>query len=257
MDNEIVRHTSSAHTASAHTGGPGLFSLAHKKWQAWLTEEATDAELRMLDCQRRVIEGRRTVAEAELDARIALDRKELGGRLDRAETEREALIQNLEGRRRVAELTLLVEETEAERILLQTVRQAPPAQARQIVGAALETERLLAERDRLRRERLGSSARAAFPATDSVSALPAPVFQALTSSAITSSAVTSSALEVHVSDHQIETLAVRALTRFAGLSPDEADQRWEEWKRELYVRLPPYAAAEVERRADELRGLSE
>ena len=63
-------------------------------------------------------------------------------------------------------------------------------------------------------------------------------------------------LEEYITDRQIETLALRALTRFAGLVPEEADRQWEEWRRELYVRFPPYAAAEVERRADELRGLS-
>ena len=209
---------------------PGLFGLLRKNWQAHLAEGATEAELRILACQVRVIEGRRAVAEAELRARIGL-----------AEIEREALLQELAGQRQAAELGLQAEEAEAERRLMSAVRQAPPEQARRILGADIETQRLLKERDQLRRERLGAPP---VPAPLALLALPDP------------NGCEPAALEVHVTDRQVEALAVRALTRFAGLPPDEADRQWEAWRQELHARLPPYAAAEVERRADELRGLS-
>ncbi len=216
---------------NGHTGPanrPGLLGLLRLNWQARLTEGATEAQLRILACQMRLIEGRRAVAEAELQARISL-----------AEIQRAAFTRELEGRRQAAELALQADEAEAERALLSAVRQATPEQARRIVGADLETERLLLERSRLRRERLGLPF-AAPPAA----ALPPP------------GEPQPATLEVHVSDQQVETLAVRALTRFAALPPAEAERRWEEWRRELHARFPVYAAAEIERRADELRALS-
>ncbi len=207
---------------------PSVFGLLRLNWQARLAEGATEAELRILDCQLRLIEKRHMVAGADLQARTII-----------ADMERAAYMRELEGRREATDLARQADEAEAERALLASVRQAAPEQARRIVGADMETQRLLLEREQLRRERLAQP-----PAATNVAlALPAPVEPV--------------ALEVHVSDRQIETLAVRALTRFAGLPPDEADRRWEQWRRELHVRLPPYAAAEVERRANELRGLSE
>ena len=213
------------------SGQPGLFGLIRKNWQAHLAEGATEAELRILACQVRVIEGRRAVAEAELSARIGL-----------AEIERAAMLSELAFRRQAAELALQADEAEEERRLLSAVRQATPEQARRIVGADLETQRLLKERDQLRRERLGTS-------------LPAPALPPLALPAPDAADSETTALEVHVSDRQVEALAVRALTRFAVLPPDEADRQWEVWRRELHVRLPPYAAAQVEARADELRRL--
>lgn len=208
---------------------PSLFGLIRKNWEARLVEGATDAELRILACQLRVIEARRAVAEADLQGRISL-----------ADMERGAYMRELEGRRQAADLARLADEAEAERALLASVRQAPPEQARRIIGADLETQRLLLEREQLRRERLGLP-----PAAPTATrALPAPAEPE------------PAALEVHVSDRQVETLALRALTRFADLPPDEADRRWEQWRRELRLRLPSYAAAEVERRAEELRDLN-
>jgi hypothetical protein len=215
--------------------GPSLFGLIRKNWQAHLAEGATEAELRILASQVRVIEGRREVAEAELRARMVL-----------AEIEREAVLKDLSGRRQAAELALQAEEAEAERRLMSAVRQASPEQARRILGADLETQQLLKERDQLRRERLGTGT--------PLPALPAPTL--LAPSVPAWSGPEGASLQVHVTDRQVETLAVRALTRFAGLPPEEADRQWDAWRRELHVRLPPYAAAEVERRADELRGLS-
>lgn len=211
----------------APSGRPGLFGLMRLNRQAWLAEGAAEAELRILACQQRLIEARRAVAEAGLQAQISL-----------AEIERAAALRELESQRQAAELALRADEAEAERRLMASVRQAAPEQARRIVGADTETQRLLLERDQLRRQRLGT------PSSATVASASAPAETEPTG------------LEVHVSDQQVEALAVRALTRFAALPPDEAERRWDEWRRELQVRLPPYAAAEVEARATELRGLS-
>lgn len=100
------------------------------------------------------------------------------------------------------------------------------ATARRIIGADLETQRLLKERDQLRRERLSHPA----VGSPTVPALPPP------------SRPEPTALEAHVSDQQMEVLALRALTRFSNLPPDEEERRWDEWRRELHARLPPYAA---------------
>jgi len=208
--------------------GPSLFGLIHKNWQAHLAEGATDAQLRILACQLRVIEAQRAVAEADMQARFSL-----------ADLERAAYLRELEGRRQAADLARQADEAEAERALLASVRQASPEQARQIIGADLETQRLLLEREQLRRQRMGMP-----PTPLTALALPAP------------SEPDPAALEVHVSERQVETLALRALTRFAALPPSEAERRWEEWRRELHLRLPPYAAAEVEQRVEELRELN-
>jgi hypothetical protein len=63
------------------------------------------------------------------------------------------------------------------------------------------------------------------------------------------------ALETHLTDRQIEVLALRAVSRFAALEPSKAEQEWAHWRGEVERRFPPYAAAEVVRRAAELRTL--
>ena len=64
------------------------------------------------------------------------------------------------------------------------------------------------------------------------------------------------ALEVHLTDRQIEMLAMRAVTRFAPLSQSAAEQAWATWQKEIKQRFPPYAADEIMRRATALRTLS-
>jgi hypothetical protein len=140
----------------------------------------------------------------------------------------------LEARRRMAEARTTTEEAEAECQLRRTLRQAPAEQGRQILGQDTEIERLLLEREQLRQRRwLGVLSSGGPPP----SALPA-------------------AIEWEISDQQIESLAVKAVTRFSQLPPAEADRAWARWRRELGVRLPPYAAAEVARRAQALRILA-
>jgi len=140
----------------------------------------------------------------------------------------------LEARRRMAEARITTEEAEAACQLRRTLRQAPAEQARQILGQETEIERLLLEREQLRQQRWMSG----LPGADPPSlALPAVI-------------------EWEINERQIESLAVKAVTRFSQLPPAEAQRAWARWRRELGVRLPPYAAAEVARRAQELRGLA-
>jgi hypothetical protein len=61
------------------------------------------------------------------------------------------------------------------------------------------------------------------------------------------------ALEPHVSDREIESLALRLATQSAPWDP--AGDRHPPTVEDLVDRLPPYAAAEVRRRAEELRRL--
>ena len=61
-------------------------------------------------------------------------------------------------------------------------------------------------------------------------------------------------VSVHISDEQIEALSLRAVMQLGQEEASEAE--WEEYRAELHRRLPPYAAAEVERRIRELRELA-
>jgi len=61
------------------------------------------------------------------------------------------------------------------------------------------------------------------------------------------------ALQVHLSNEQIETLAARAVIRFAQLSGQGAENAWSAWRAELNRRFPQYAAIEISQRAEELR----
>jgi hypothetical protein len=139
----------------------------------------------------------------------------------------------LEARRRVAVAGTATEEAEADLQLHRQVRVSGPEAGRTLLGQETEVERLLVERERLRRQRLPGALDAGVPLTP---ALPASV-------------------EWEIDDRQVEALALKAVTRFAGLLPEEAERAWAAWRRELGLRLPPYAAAEVARRAEALRDL--
>jgi hypothetical protein len=139
----------------------------------------------------------------------------------------------LGARRQVAESRLATLEAEAELQLRVTVAAVPPEQGREILGREMEVERLLLEREQLRKQRL----------IGGPSQIPAPL-------------ALPPAVDWEVSDQQIQALAVKAVTRFAPLPPGEAERAWVLWRRELGLRLPAYAAGEVARRADELRDLA-
>jgi hypothetical protein len=140
----------------------------------------------------------------------------------------------LEARRRVAEAQRITQEAEAEVTLQQALQAAPGEQGVQLLGPQAEIERLLLERERLRRQRLqqalagGGSLLAGQPAV----------------------------VEWEISDREIESMAVKAVTQFAGLEPYAAQQAWSAWRRDLELRLPPYAAHEVARRAEQLRQMA-
>jgi len=195
---------------------PGLLDLFSMGYEAWAIEKATDAELRILSCQRQLIHARRGVAEAELDARHSVEMKMLQARYG------------------AASAALLTEEAEANLHFHRAVRQAPQQQRREIIGAEIETEKLLAERAQVQRQRLSGGTQAA---------LPTPPDQPVR------------LLEAHITDEQIEKLAVQAATKLPREDSAQAQREWADWRAELSRRLPPYAAEEVARRADELRGL--
>jgi hypothetical protein len=140
----------------------------------------------------------------------------------------------LEARQQVALAGTTSEEAEAELFLRREVRASGHQERQALLGQEAEVERLLLERERLRSQRQ----RAPLGGSDVLPlALPA-------------------AVEWDLDDRQIETMAVKAVTRFSALPPPEAERAWAAWHRELRLRLPPYAAAEVARRAEALRGLA-
>src|SRR5579872_3028350 len=104
---------------------PGLLEVARLQAEAWLTERACDAEARILQAHLKVRQAEFALAEGEI-----------------------------EGRRRILKAALQLCEEEHEYRVLSTVRSVPSHQARQILGAELETERLLLEREQVRRHRL-------------------------------------------------------------------------------------------------------
>jgi hypothetical protein len=218
----------------------GLLGLAGLGWRVWVEERTADAERRLLQTQQQRLAARRSLAESELAAEHAFALARMQARTGLA-------LEGWSARLQIAQVALEAEEAEAECAFRRRVYVAPPEQARQILGASLETERLLGERERLRRQqRTGSEP----PAPAMIPAPPSPLPPAMPP------ALPAPALEEHVSDRQIEALALRAVTRFGGLPPEAAERAWQEWRRELERRLPPYAVQEVCRRAEEVRGLA-
>lgn len=58
-------------------------------------------------------------------------------------------------------------------------------------------------------------------------------------------------VSLHITDEQIEALALRAVMTIG--KGDGAEEAWQQYRDQLYERLPHYAAQEVERRVYELR----
>jgi len=66
-----------------------------------------------------------------------------------------------------------------------------------------------------------------------------------------SGAAAAKPVSVHVTDEQIEQLALRT---FVNLGPaGENEEEWVRYKADLYQHLPPYVAQEVERQVEKLR----
>jgi hypothetical protein len=139
----------------------------------------------------------------------------------------------LEARRRVAEAQRLTAEAEAEVQLHQSLQAVSGDEGVQLLAPHAEIERLLLQREGLRRQRLQQ----AFAGGGMLRGAQAVV-------------------EWEISDREIETLAVKAVTQFSSLDGHAAQQAWLTWRQELELRLPPYAAAEVARRAEQLRQMA-
>lgn len=65
----------------------------------------------------------------------------------------------------------------------------------------------------------------------------------------------SGAVETEITDQDIEAFALKAVVRLSQVPADQVEAAWEAWRDELVRRLPPFAASEVIRRAEELRQL--
>jgi len=195
------------------------------KMDAWLAEKRTAAQLRLDESERRLMHSRAGVLREVLAAREQL----------------------------AAEATR-VEEAEAELQAQRRLRGVDRGVLREVLGDEAERERLLLERELLRRHRFaGTLPPAVRPAPEPpVRLLPAAVDDEDTGQLDRPSANTEP-FEVDITDRQIETLALRAVVRFAKLSGREAEDGWAAWRRELRRRLPAFTADEVASRADELR----
>jgi hypothetical protein len=190
-----------------YTRRRSLGEVARMQWDAWLTERATDVEVRVLHCQQQLVAERSALAQAELAA----------------------------ARSFVQEARQL-EEEQYEWEFERTVRALPPYQARVIIDQDIETQRLLQERDLIRRG--GNPPRRVVAAPAPRMQLPEPA----------------PAVEPHITEREIARLALRAATRFSQLEPQAADKAWARWEQEVRYRFPSYAAEEIIERANEMSG---
>ena len=139
----------------------------------------------------------------------------------------------LEARRQLAAARIGAEEMEGQLEAGREVRRKRLHVENALLAASVERERLLLEQERLSREAAGS--RSSGTAARGGSGL---------------------LVEPDLGDRHIESMAVRAVVRLGTLAPGEADAALAALRRELARKLPPYAAAEVARRVEELRDLS-
>jgi hypothetical protein len=215
-----------------------VLALLRMRYEAWWTETASAAELRILDQQEQVITRRAVLAEAEFNART-----------------------------RVIAAAVSAADQESEFALRMQLREASITDRFLILGAEVETQRLLAEREYL----CGIRANKALPPPPHIPA-PAPranlpclptggrPFPALPERDPHVDPLKPEEIgefELHVSDRQIDRLALKAVTRFQHLPRQEAQRAWASWEEELHRRLPMNTAAEVVQRARELQSVME
>jgi phage-related minor tail protein len=172
-----------------------------------------------------------TERAAEAEPRILQSRVRL------AQQQKQLAEVELEAWRSLAHSARFAEEEEAERQMRQRVRRSTPEEARGLLERDVEVAALLLEREVLRYQRQTVP----FGGTLTTPSLPP--------------GPSSGSLQVHISDEQIEALAIQALARLGKMDREETERAWSEWRGELLRRLPAYAAAEVIRRAEELRHL--
>jgi len=194
------------------TASSSLWDILGKRYSAWKTEQDVQAELRSIRAEQSLIQARRDMALTECEARQQLIRS-----------------------------VMLTEELEGERQFRQALRSASDTEAQEWIGRAIETERLLLEREQIRQHRLSGATGTLPPPERRRELPPAPQGER--------------PLEVHLTDDQIRTLALRAVTRFGQLEPEEADIQWQRWEEEIAVRYPPHIAAELRQATAEMRGL--
>lgn len=218
-----------------------MFEVLMAKYNAWESQQLAEAEMRTLSSKTRLSQTRAVLAATEAAEYEAL---EISGRTSSyriAEAEaaaRRRLGEQLyEARRTIAEVTLRAEEAEYSLTLHRQIRSVSPAQAQLILGAEIETERLLAERAALQQR------------GDTAGALPAGA----SSRALPSGSSGSGSVDLQLSDREIEALAQRAFMRFADMEPQAAERAFAEWAAECQKRLPAYAAEETIQRVKELR----
>lgn len=197
----------------------GLLGLLGAEWRVWAMERQTRLQLRSLACQRQLVEAEAQTARAVLGAREEVYRAAIAS-----------------------------EEVAADLAFRRELARVPRSHRFEIVGAEVETERMLLERERLRHQRLAGNlaldtgAASALPA-----ARPAPETPAVPSPR---------AIEPHYTDKDIDAMALRAVTRVGSLAPEKAEQFWRDWEREAASRLPSMVAAEAIRRAHELASMA-
>jgi hypothetical protein len=162
----------------------GLLDAIGARFDAWVTEIETNAELALLECERKLDAKRHEIAYTRQEARYRM-----------AEL-------SLEAQSRLARLSIDAEDATWELNMRRAVRALPPASARQLIAEAIETEKSLLELARLRQQRL-SGAPGLPPAPP---ALPVP------------------ALEPYIGDQQIEEVALSALARIGTGTPQAEAQ---------------------------------
>lgn len=175
-----------------------MLSVVAKRWRAWRVERETEAEVRETEALGRLAEARRSAADAaDQGARRTVEaaRQLLEARRLLLEERYRASETELEARARISRAATASEEEEDRLRLHRVVRQTNAGTARQTLGAEIKVEKLLTEREGLRQRRLTGGP------DGPPQALPAPP----------------GGVEPHLSDRDIERLALRAVTRIGAL----------------------------------------
>lgn len=202
------------------------FRVIGLQWRAWYTERTATAELRVLAAREKLLDGRSALGEKMLSAR-----------------------------ERLASAAVRAEDALAELDFHRRRRLIPPQQAHRGLTDEVLVERLLLERELIRKHRaLGTPAKDLAQLREDTEAANriTPGLLGNQSTAQPASDSTDS-FALHVSDEQIESLALRAAARFSQLRGKEAERAWSAWRSELYKRFAEFTALEIEQRVLALR----
>jgi hypothetical protein len=228
------------------------------------------AERERYEAERANAEARRALAEAE--AAEALTRINAATRLraqpllsgiaaerEVLEAERDLALLRVRGRRDFLREARVAFEEETELLLLREVRSLPPEEAAARLRREMEVEALLLAYGFARATRLGpgigrvGAAPTGSASTTIGSGLPG---NGASQKALPAAGADAAALQPYYSDKAIEQMALKAVARFGGLPPGEAEAAFSRWEAEARNRLPEQVADEVVARAAELRGLA-